>query len=249
MVPIRRLLALTACAGLLLAVATGPGSADDKKEGKKEGVNVAGKDLKKFTEDKKSQAANDLGLAGQLIRYGRQHKSPEALLTAARILGTTATAERKEQPKTEVAKDKKGEERKGAAPDNSPKALLAEAKKMARNDKTIVAMADRVGQALDEGIRGAASGPLRSLHRIPAYGTHSYRITFRGGETARVVLDGDGGTDLDLFIYDENGNLVRSDVGLSDYANLSWVPRWTGPFTIRVRNLGRFSNGYFLTNN
>ena len=34
-----------------------------------------------------------------------------------------------------------------------------------------------------------------------------YKIAFRGGEVARAAVSGDGDTRLDLYVYDENGNL------------------------------------------
>ena len=76
-----------------------------------------------------------------------------------------------------------------------------------------------------------------------------YRVTFRGGSFAEVSLVGDGDTDLDLYVYDEYGNSVCSDSGWSDRAYCSWRPRWTGVFSIEVRNLGSVYNRYrFATN-
>jgi hypothetical protein len=184
-------------------------------------------------------------LAEDLIRYGRQHKSPEALITAAKILGTTAVEKRTDEPKLE-----KGEKDKTKAqPRHSPKALLAEAKKMADGDAAVSAMADAVAKEIARKPLGAVGGPIKSLHVCPAFGTQSFRVTYRAGELAVCIMDGDGSTDLDIFIYDENGNLIASDVGLSDYARLTWVPRWTGPFVIRISNLGSRANAYYIITN
>jgi hypothetical protein len=73
-----------------------------------------------------------------------------------------------------------------------------------------------------------------------------FRVTFRGGELARVALSGDGDTDLDLYVYDENGSLIAKDDDSSDDCYVSWVPRWTSSFKIRVVNRGRVYNEYVL---
>lgn len=47
------------------------------------------------------------------------------------------------------------------------------------------------------------------------------------------VCDADCG-DLDLALYDENGNLVSEDETTDDVPAVTVEPRWTGPFTLRV---------------
>jgi hypothetical protein len=72
-------------------------------------------------------------------------------------------------------------------------------------------------------------------------------VMFYGGELAQVTVHGDGFTNLDVFIYDENGNLIVSETSLSDDAILSWTPRWTGNFRIVVVNQSDFySNAYTI---
>lgn len=41
--------------------------------------------------------------------------------------------------------------------------------------------------------------------------------------------------DLDLKIFDGNGNLIDEDVESDDYPQLSVTPRWSGKFTLYVR--------------
>ena len=84
---------------------------------------------------------------------------------------------------------------------------------------------------------------------IPGRATDTYRVVMVAGETGRVSMVGDGRTDLDLFVYDEFGNLVASDIGLTDIASVSWfVPR-TQTYTVRVVNLGSVSNFYSIRSN
>lgn len=186
-----------------------------------------------------------VALAHSLIRYARKSKAPEGLITAARILAEVG-GEKLEAKPTSVADPKAPKAGKKDKPvaDNSPKALLAEAKKLSGDDPAIVKLANSV-----ELSRGAVGGPKRAAHSVNALGTDSFSVTFRGGEVARVAISGDGDTRLDLFIYDEFGNLVDSRVGPGDDAMASWVPKWTGKFTIKVVNRGIVYNRYVIVTN
>jgi hypothetical protein len=90
-------------------------------------------------------------------------------------------------------------------------------------------------------------GALHRTTSVDALGTDSFQATFRGGELAIVMVRGDGDTDLDLYVYDEAGKLVASDTDLTDQCVVTWVPRWTGRFIIRVVNRGYVSNLYRIT--
>jgi hypothetical protein len=59
---------------------------------------------------------------------------------------------------------------------------------------------------------------------------------------------GDGSARLGLAVYDEGGHLINSVSG--DLGGvISWTPQWTGPFTIKVVNLGSDSCEYVLKTN
>jgi len=98
-------------------------------------------------------------------------------------------------------------------------------------------------------LAGAVGGPKIRDTSVAAYGADSYVMEFRAGEAARVALNGDGDTDLDLYIYDQSGNLVASDTDGSDLCVVEWCPRWTGPFVIRVVNRGSVYNEYRIVTN
>ncbi len=66
---------------------------------------------------------------------------------------------------------------------------------------------------------------------------------------ARVAVIGDGDTDLDLLVYDENGNLIASDTDYTDKCLVEFAPRWTGTFLVRVVNNGYVHNNYLLLTN
>lgn len=96
---------------------------------------------------------------------------------------------------------------------------------------------------------GRNPGPGAAVSRVPANGTTTYHATFRAGEAAVVSIRGDGDTDVDVFVYDDAGNLITSGVGLTDVETVSWTPRWTGTFRIVLRNLGGVWNEVRLTTN
>jgi hypothetical protein len=75
-----------------------------------------------------------------------------------------------------------------------------------------------------------------------------YRITFRGGERAEIAVSGGGDTHLDLYVYDENGNLITSGAAASDDEYVRFNPVWRGPFGI-LRNLGCVYNQYLFLSN
>ena len=85
-------------------------------------------------------------------------------------------------------------------------------------------------------------------HRVEPYSTEIHEIQCRAGKLAKVSILGDGDTDLDLYIYDMNGNLITSNASFDDYTkdycSCSWTPNWTGTFVIKVKNWGSVYNRY-----
>jgi len=87
------------------------------------------------------------------------------------------------------------------------------------------------------------------IYRIAANSNRTFTATFAGGEIATVAVVGDGDTDLDLYVYNENGNLVGKDDGPKDDCIVTWTPRWTGRFTIKVVNRGNVYNDCLMLTN
>lgn len=190
-----------------------------------------------------SEDIRTLELGCQMARYGYANKSASALIEAARMIGSIAT-----QPATdehsEVGEGQPNDGKKRSSISYDPEQILKDARKYAGKDKSLLALADQVESSLKTAHRGAIVGPYTVYDRVLAHSTDTWTCTFRGGESARVVVEGDGDTDLDLYIYDENGNLVDSDTDRTDYCIGTWTPRWTGKFTIKIKNLGSVYNRY-----
>jgi hypothetical protein len=96
---------------------------------------------------------------------------------------------------------------------------------------------------------GADGGPKVGTKVVRAYATDSFVVKFTGGAPAMVYVEGDGDTDLDLYVFDETGKLIGADEDDTDVCLVTWTPRRTGMFTIRVVNRGALSNRYTIVTN
>ena len=77
-----------------------------------------------------------------------------------------------------------------------------------------------------------------------SYRIHNIRLN-RG--SADIILEGDGSTDLDLYVYDDNNNFIgKSECGC-DYESLSLTIYRTTIFKVKVVNRGSVYNDYTLT--
>ncbi|MCI0485988.1 MAG: hypothetical protein L0229_05260 [Blastocatellia bacterium] len=103
--------------------------------------------------------------------------------------------------------------------------------------------------ALAPAYAGAVGGSRYGQYSIRPSGTHTFQIAFRGGEYAKVVVDGDGSTDLDVYIYDRWGRRVAFDDDYLDYCYTEWYVGRTAVYTIKVVNRGGYFNYYELATN
>ena len=79
--------------------------------------------------------------------------------------------------------------------------------------------------------------------------TRTYPLTFRGGETALLAVIGNGDSDLDVSVYNEDGNCVAADNDDTDDCIVAWIPAQTGKFTLKVVDQGSMSNRYEIGTN
>lgn len=215
---------------------------------------LVGMSMSAFAQEEKPEASKPaspqmsaLMTASSLAKYGYANSSPTALIEAARIFASIQvqdsnvekTSENKDAPtvkETKVSFD--------------PAKLLADAREYAGKDKTILALVKSVESELLEGTsRGAVGGPCYTKDRVLAKDYTDYAVKFWANELAEVCLSGDGDTDLDLYVYDSNGNLIGSDTDYTDDCVVRWVPAWTGTFVIRVVNRGMVYNNFVIWTN
>lgn len=188
-----------------------------------------------------------LQTAAGLAKYGYANFSATALVEAAKIFAETKTQPldvEVEHGKAETVTDKNN------AVSFEPAQLLDDAKKFAGKDKAILAYIKRVEKSIISGsTRGAVGGPKIQKERVLGKDVDSYKVKFWAKELAEVCVSGDGDTDLDLYVYDENGNLIESDTDYTDECVVRWVPAWTGTFIIKIVNRGALYNNYVIWTN
>ena len=193
------------------------------------------------------EQAQQMALAGELVQYGYSTKTALPLIQAVQIYQRLGA-----QPATDATP--KASEDQGTAPAGITKAdtpartepqLLADATTFADGNKTLLALI----QDCKGATRGAVGGPKYVQDAVRANTTDVWTIKFRGGESAYVVVSGDGDTDLDLYIYDENGNFITSDTDYTDQCVVSFTPKWTGDFKIKIKNRGNVYNRYTMATN
>jgi hypothetical protein len=227
--------------GCLLAVAPPAGAADEKKESPED----------KAEKDKLATEAADsvrqIGMALQLADYGRKEKSPEMLISAARILRWIEDHPGTDEPKAEGgdAAKKKSESLHGVSDK-----LLKEAREMAGEDKTVLELADRVANLKKpekgETSRGALGGP-RSYHHFPGDGTSlTWNVRFRVGIPASVTVRGDGYHTLTTTVQGPGGYYYQ---WTGRNASTNWVPGVPGLTTITVVNNGPGACDYTMYHN
>ena len=82
--------------------------------------------------------------------------------------------------------------------------------------------------------------------RVAAFSTDAWTLWATSG-SSRVVVDGDGDTDLDCYVYNRFGTLLGADDDSKDYCVVDVYQRTSGNLRIEIRNLGRVWNGYALS--
>ena len=85
-----------------------------------------------------------------------------------------------------------------------------------------------------------------TVETVKAKDSDYYRFYCTRGVEITVLVIGDGDTDLDLYVYDENGNQVTKDIEFGDNCVVSWTPKRSGYYKVKVKNLGNISNRYLI---
>lgn len=205
-------------------------------------------------------AVSMLSQATSLVNYARENESALAMLTAVQMLERVQVQDnaqrvgaKKTGPQTEGEQVKEGKKGTTPAPTLDPQQLLAEAKPWAKDNPNLTAMIDaesakaKAGTA--SGTLGSTRGAIAHRDSVNARAWDDYVISFYGGEVARIAVVGDGDTDVDLYVYDESGHLIAKDDDRTAECVVAFVPRWTGPFRVRVVNNGYVYSNYILMTN
>jgi hypothetical protein len=196
--------------------------------------------------DPAAAAVEALSMADELAAYGIRSGDVTAIIQAARIKLSVRTSPLKERPKSDVT-GPAGDGTKAGGTDLSGDGLLARAEQLAGDNATLRALIEDARAA--KGWRGGGPNPRRHLDTVRPHSTDQYTMTFRSQQPAIIAVLGDGNTDLDLYVHDENGTYICSDTDATDRMVCRWNPIWTGEFVIRIANLGDAYNRYEIRTN
>lgn len=126
-----------------------------------------------------AQAGEERNLAYELIEYGRESKTPEALITAALILHRNPVAKFEKVEKEEGVEEVK-------EPD--PKELLQEAQSIRPKDKALAEYVAKVSDDLKEEARGSVGRRISGYLTVPASKTVGFRHAFRAKQPAQITV-------------------------------------------------------------
>lgn len=194
-----------------------------------------------------SQEMVALRLVNDLVKYGYNQQLALPLIDALRIFQETPSQKLEEQ-KTSDATSQTTDGKKSQVTFDTKK-IIEDAKVFADGDETLLAMISKIESESQESHRGAVGGPKRSVDMVYANSSDTFNANFIGGQLAEILVSGDGDTDLDLYVYDSNGNLIASDTDYSDDCYVRWYPKWTGRFIIKIVNRGGVANRYAIVTN
>ena len=194
-----------------------------------------------------SNEMSALRLASDLVKYGYAQQSALPLIDALNIII--------ENPTQPLGSEKESEEISVETTGKNGNVtldfaeIIASAKQFADGDETLLALLTQVENDAEAPSRGAVNGPKYTVDVLGPNRYTTYNVSFVAGYIAEVALSGDGDTDLDLYVYDTNGNLIASDTDYTDDCYVNWVPAWTGRYVIKVVNRGRVANKFVLLTN
>ncbi|MEO9459797.1 MAG: hypothetical protein ABJE63_01575 [Lentilitoribacter sp.] len=195
--------------------------------------------------DQSMTAIEQASLASQLADYGRDARSAIAFLLAGEIVSSIGAVEA-EFTKAGEASDSKKTEDKATGFDFSAEELFAQARNLAGSNEQLLAAIEVAASKESKGLVGS---PATHEDSVRAGRTDVYTLEYEGGRPAEILVIGDGDTDLDLTVYDEDDNFICDDDDSTDTMYCEWRPRWTGEFRIEIKNLGDVYNDYvFMTN-
>jgi len=88
---------------------------------------------------------------------------------------------------------------------------------------------------------GRVGGPASEMVTLPAVQSAYFDVAFTADAPAVVTIAGSGTTDVDLYVYDDDGH-VTPGVGFGDRKTAALAVYRAGFFRIEVRNLGPVAN-------
>jgi hypothetical protein len=92
---------------------------------------------------------------------------------------------------------------------------------------------------------GTAAGAYSRISRVPAFDTETWSVPVPYGRS-RIVVQGDGDTNLDCYVHDTRGRLLGDDDDTTDHCVVGITRRKREYVRVKVINLGSVYNRYEL---
>ena len=72
----------------------------------------------------------------------------------------------------------------------------------------------------------------------------SYTLRLAKAQETVILVAGDERSDLDCYLFDEQGLSIDSDTDDTDTCRITVTPKWTGTFTLVIKNIGPRPDSY-----
>lgn len=195
-----------------------------------------------------SSSLSALRLATDMVKYGYEQESALTLIDALQMLNDNPTQPLKAEREGDAADTSNSKGKKSNVSLDFDK-ILADAKGFAQGNESLLKLIAQIEEERKESHRGAVNGPSKHYDSVNGKSSHTYQISFIAEYLAEILVSGDGDTDLDLYVYDSNGNLIASDTDYTDDCYVCWVPAWTGRYIVKIVNRGPVYNRYVILTN
>ena len=199
----------------------------------------------------KSENIKLINLVQNLANYAYANNDPLSILNATKILIKLNVSEIAPDKVEEYKKINEKTQQSKIANILDPLSLINEARKMTK-DEHLLALANNIEKDYfdrKKSGRGTPEGPKSDYKTVAGLDSLNYWITFEGESLAEIAVIGNSKTNLNVYIYDEENNLITKDDKIGDNCYVKWRPRWTGSFKIRVENKGKLLNKFLIAIN
>ncbi len=167
-------------------------------------------------------------LSAQLYAAGMEARDPVLLIAAAKLRKSVAFRGAGEAPL-------------------GWEVMLTQAEDMSAGDEALLG---QIGDVRAERSKGVASGPMYQIGQLASGGVDKFpSVGFAAGDYAEIYVEAKGEADLNLRVFDSNGQVVCADTAPSPIAYCGWTAAAGGAFVMQVENLGPQDTGYALMTN
>ncbi|VDC25234.1 hypothetical protein [Pseudogemmobacter humi] len=185
-----------------------------------------------------------LALAHELYALGKAQGDALTVLAAAKLAASVGTEAGGGLKKTTTG-EAVGEAG-TAPPPPGAEEMFALALDLAQHDDLLSGLVLDARAATG---RGRIGGAVSHDSGLAGGRTDTWEIPFKGREYAEISVIGGGGSNLDIVVTDENGNVICFEGGPEDVIYCDFVPVWDGFFYVAVENSGGAQNSYSLITN